>query len=584
MTAINFPDNPDVDDLFTVNDRTWKWTGSTWDTVEELVVGPTGPQGPPGEQGETGPQGVSISIKGTVDDVEDLPATGNSINDAYIVSADGDLYIWEGTEWNSVGQIVGPQGPQGIQGETGPQGEQGIQGEEGPAGQFGGATFEYEFDDTTTHTEILGNGLFRFNNATPASATELFIAFIDGNGADIFNFLQTIDDSTSQIKGNFKVTKKSDTNEFAFFSITGSHSHHDDHFHVPIAFLSANGFTPADGEDFYLTFQRTGDIGDTGPQGEQGIQGEPGPQGEQGETGTGGVLGYYGSFYDMTDQSLASITAAQPISIGTVSEASGISIENDDEITFEYDGTYSMTFSIQITNLDNAIAKAVFWVKKNGVDYPDSATEIDLPPGKNSTTPNRQVITINYVATAEAGDYVQVFWAGDSTDLKVESLPAGTNPVYPAVPSIILTAVQVMYTQAGPQGEPGVAGEPGEPGPPGDDGETGVVFQDEPPVSTNILWVDTDEDVIEIPSGGDAGQVLAKIDSDDFNTEWVDVTSIPDIDDLVVASTFPIKLNEQIILADYSIPVGYNGLSAGPITIDDGVVVTIPAGSSWSVV
>jgi hypothetical protein len=432
MTAINFPDNPDVDDLFTVNDRTWKWTGSTWDTVEELVVGPTGPQGPQGEQGETGPQGVSISIKGTVDDVEDLPATGNSINDAYIVSADGDLYIWEGAEWNSVGQIVGPQGPQGEQGETGPQGEQGIQGD----------------------------------------------------------------------------------------------------------------------------------------------------QGDQGDTGTGGVLGYYGSFYDMTDQSLASITAAQPILIGTVAEASGISIENDDEITFEHEGTYSMTFSIQITNLDNAIAKAVFWVKKNGVDYPDSATEIDLPPGKNSTTPNRQVITINYVATAEAGDYVQVFWAGDSTGLKVESLPAGTNPVYPAVPSIILTAVQVMYTQAGPQGEPG---ETGPEGPAGDDGETGVVFQDEPPVSTNILWVDTDETAIEIPSGGDAGQVLAKVDSTDFNTEWVDV-DIDALDDLVVASTFPIKLNEQIILADYSIPVGYNGLSAGPITIDDGVVVTIPAGSSWSVV
>jgi hypothetical protein len=32
----------------------------------------------------------------------------------------------------------------------------------------------------------------------------------------------------------------------------------------------------------------------------------------------------------------------------------------------------------------------------------------------------------------------------------VESLPAGTSPVYPAIPSIILTAVQVMYTQVAP--------------------------------------------------------------------------------------------------------------------------------------
>jgi hypothetical protein len=161
----------------------------------------------------------------------------------------------------------------------------------------------------------------------------------------------------------------------------------------------------------------------------------------------------------MTDQPLASTTAAQPITIGTLAEANGISIENSDEITFEYEGTYSMTFSIQITNSANSVQKAIFWVKKNGVDYPDSATEIDLQPRKGSSNPNRQVITINYVATAEAGDYVQVYWAGDSTGLTVEALPAGTSPVYPAVPSIILTAVQVMYTQLGPQGP---QGEPGE--------------------------------------------------------------------------------------------------------------------------
>jgi hypothetical protein len=120
------------------------------------------------------------------------------------------------------------------------------------------------------------------------------------------------------------------------------------------------------------------------------------------------------------------------------------------------------------------VQKAVFWVKKNGVDYPDSATEMDLQPRKDSSNPNRQVITINYVATAEADDYVQVFWAGDSTQLSVESLPAGTSPVYPAVPSIILTAVQVMYTQVGPQGIQGEIGATGATGATGPQGEQGT--------------------------------------------------------------------------------------------------------------
>jgi hypothetical protein len=46
----------------------------------------------------------------------------------------------------------------------------------------------------------------------------------------------------------------------------------------------------------------------------------------------------------------------------------------------------------------------------------------------------------------------------------------------------------------------------------------------------------------------------------------------------------PIQLNINTVSADYNIPDGYNGVSAGPITIADGVTVTVPAGSAWSIV
>jgi hypothetical protein len=218
--------------------------------------------------------------------------------------------------------------------------------------------------------------------------------------------------------------------------------------------------------------------------------------------GGGGSIGYYGSFYDMTDQPLASITAAQPIAIGQTAEAIGVSITSANRVLFANAGTYSMTFSIQLTNLANALAKAIVWVRKNGVDYADSATELDLPARKSTGVPNRQVLTINYVATAAAGDYVQVFWAGDNLDLKVESLPAGTSPVYPAVPSIILTATQV--------------------------GNSGLVVSPDEPTSTGVLWLDTDEPSdIPVPTGGTANQVLAKIDSTNYNTQWITPPSVP---------------------------------------------------------
>lgn len=33
MAAINFPDSPTVNDEFTVDGRTWKWTGTVWEFI-----------------------------------------------------------------------------------------------------------------------------------------------------------------------------------------------------------------------------------------------------------------------------------------------------------------------------------------------------------------------------------------------------------------------------------------------------------------------------------------------------------------------------------------------------------------------
>jgi hypothetical protein len=37
MAAIDFPNSPTVGQEFTVGDRTWTWTGSTWDAVPGTI-------------------------------------------------------------------------------------------------------------------------------------------------------------------------------------------------------------------------------------------------------------------------------------------------------------------------------------------------------------------------------------------------------------------------------------------------------------------------------------------------------------------------------------------------------------------
>jgi hypothetical protein len=40
----------------------------------------------------------------------------------------------------------------------------------------------------------------------------------------------------------------------------------------------------------------------------------------------------------------------------------------------------------------------------------------------------------------------------------------------------------------------------------------------------------------------------------------------------------------NVISSNYSITSGNNALSAGPITVNSGVTVTVPSGSVWTIV
>ena len=111
-------------------------TGATGATGPTGATGATGTQGATGPTGATGPQGTSINFVGSVPTQANLPVSAN-INDAYIVDADGDLYVWSGSSWTNVGQIVGPQGSAGATGDTGPTGATGAEGATGATGDTG---------------------------------------------------------------------------------------------------------------------------------------------------------------------------------------------------------------------------------------------------------------------------------------------------------------------------------------------------------------------------------------------------------------------------------------------------------------
>ncbi len=68
------------------------------------------------------------------------------------------------------------------------------------------------------------------------------------------------------------------------------------------------------------------------------------------------------------------------------------------------------------------------------------------------------------------GDFIQFYWHTDSPTISIEYVAEQTNPDIPAMPSIILTATQVMYTQAGSNGSSGTSGSSGSTGTSGTSG------------------------------------------------------------------------------------------------------------------
>jgi hypothetical protein len=196
---------------------------------------------------------------------------------------------------------TGPQGAtgaQGAQGATGNTGAQGAQGAQGNDGSFGGATFDYTFD-SNTFVGASSAGKLQFNNANISLANTMFIDDEQDGPFDIQTFLRTIDDSTSTIKGHFKVSNKFDTNDFALFTISYV-TEQVDYFEVGCSFVSGTATSFTNLEDIIITFARTGDRGDIGAQGAtgntgpQGAIGNTGPQGATGNTGPQGATGNTG--------------------------------------------------------------------------------------------------------------------------------------------------------------------------------------------------------------------------------------------------------------------------------------------------
>ncbi len=154
------------------------------------------------------------------------------------------------------------------------------------------------------------------------------------------------------------------------------------------------------------------------------------------------VITNHGSFYSVLDQNYVANTANAVI-VENTAFSQGISVVGNTDITIANPGTYNLQFSFQLTNSDSQIHTASFWVRLNGVDYPDSNTEIDVPSSHGGNS-GKIVAAWNIMGIAvNPNDFVQIMWSANNSGVELSHSAPQINPTRPATPSAIITIQQV---------------------------------------------------------------------------------------------------------------------------------------------
>ena len=159
--------------------------------------------------------------------------------------------------------------------------------------------------------------------------------------------------------------------------------------------------------------------------------------------GTAGVFGWWGSFWDTTDQTVTSTTQAYVVTLNNAdTNNDGVSVVSSSQLTVANAAVYRVSVSYQFVNTDSQAHDVVFWFRKNGTDIADSASKVTVPSTHGGAL-GHQVTMVEIVQKLAAGDHIQLAWKADNTAVKIETLPAGTTPVHPQIPSVIVTVNQL---------------------------------------------------------------------------------------------------------------------------------------------
>ena len=137
-------------------------------------------------------------------------------------------------------------------------------------------------------------------------------------------------------------------------------------------------------------------------------------------------------------------TTAQAMILTTTVASFGVELDgvNTSRIKATVAGVYNFQFTAQLLNYTVTEDNVSMWFKQNGVDIPFSAGVVQVN-GKHGSSPGSSIDGWNLIVNMNVNDYIEIYFSSLSGDTVVATFPAGTAPVTPISPSLIVTATFV---------------------------------------------------------------------------------------------------------------------------------------------
>jgi hypothetical protein len=150
-----------------------------------------------------------------------------------------------------------------------------------------------------------------------------------------------------------------------------------------------------------------------------------------------GVINY-GSFFSTDTQTATVINTAYAITYNNADQAYGVYRDPADssKIKVTRPAVYNVQFSIQVDKTSGGTGKLYIWPAINGTAVPNSASLIQIQ-GNNAEI----FSAANFFLPLSNGDYFQLYFSVDDLSVQLQHFAAASP--HPAIPSIILTVMQV---------------------------------------------------------------------------------------------------------------------------------------------